>query len=324
MIVGNELILNIINNSVKNNNFSHSYIISGDYGIGKKTIADYYAKAILCEDKNDTSPCGRCLSCTSISNKNNSDIIYVTPTKKSIGVQDIRTQVIENLKLKPYKYEYKIFIIDKCETMTLEAQNSLLKSIEEPPSYAIFFLLTTNINNFLSTILSRCITLKLKPVKSAEVYDYLLKNSDISSEDAKFVSYYSEGNIGLALELINNEDFKTNRDNIINYVTSVQEKNLVDTIKLVKSFDIFKVDIQKYLNILVLFYRDIILFKETNNVNLITNQDKLSLIKYESSLFDLKNLYKKLDAVLNAKKQLNSNSNYNLTIEVMLLKIKEK
>ncbi len=323
MIVGNELILNIINKSVKNKNFSHSYIISGDYGLGKKTIANYFAKSILCES---TPPCNSCQTCTSIDNKNNSDILYITlkNNKKSLGVNDIRNEVIQKLHLKPYKYDYKIFIIDKCDTMTIEAQNSLLKSIEEPPPYAIFFLLTENINNFLSTILSRCITLNVKGVTSSCVYNYLINNSDIDSGKAKFLSSYSEGNIGVALDLIQDNTFSENRDKIIDYIVSLEKLDLIETLKLVKSFDVFKLDIERYLNILISFYRDIIVFKETNKESFIMNQDKINLIKKQSMLYTKKNLYKKIEALLNTKKQLNRNSNYNLTIEVLLLKIKEK
>ncbi len=322
MILGNKLILNIINKSVKNKNFSHSYIISGDYGLGKKTIANYFAKSILCSH---TPPCGVCQSCSSIDNKNNSDIIYVAPTtKKSLGVNDIRNEVIQKLHLKPYEHDYKIFIIDKCETMTIQAQNSLLKSIEEPPSYAIFLLLTENINNFLSTIVSRCITLKVKPVPTSDVFHHLINSTDVTEDTAKFLSFYSEGNIGVALDLINDDNFKTSRDKIIDYALSVADLNLVHTLKLVKSFDIFKDDIFKYLNILVSFYRDAIVFKETANEQFISNKDKMSLVISQSNLHTIKNLYKKLDAVITAKTQLNKNANFNLTIEVMLLKIKEK
>ncbi len=321
MVIGNELILNIINKSVKNKSFSHSYIISGDYGLGKKTIANYFAKSILC---NDNPPCGVCKSCVSIDNKNNSDIVYVSPTKKTLGVNDIRTEVIQKLNLKPYEHDYKIFIIDKCETMSVQAQNSLLKSIEEPPSYAVFFLLTENINNFLSTIISRCITLKVKTVSTNDVYNYLIKETDTPHNMAQFLSFYSEGNIGVAKDLVVDDNFKTNRDNIINYALSVADLNLVETLKIVKNFAVFKEDISKYLNILISFYRDVIVFQQTNEEKLVSNQDKISLITTQAKLHNIKNLYKKIDAVITAKTQLSKNANFNLTIEVMLLKIKEK
>ncbi len=325
MVVGNQLILNTIHKSVQNKNFSHSYIISGDYGLGKKTIANYFAKSIMCVHN---PPCNSCPTCLSIDNKNNGDIVYVAPlnNKKSLGVNDIRINVIQKLNLKPYKYDYKIFIIDKCDTMTIEAQNSLLKSIEEPPHYAIFFLLTENINNFLSTILSRCITLKAKPLSKEDVYNYLINNcnEDIEHSKAKFISSYSEGNIGVALDMIKDNSFRENRDKIIDYIISVQSLDLVQTLKLVNNFDIFKQDISRYLNILLSFYRDIIVFKETNKNNFIINQDKINLINEQSRLYTKKNLYKKLDTVLNTKNQLDRNANYNLTIEVLLLKIKEK
>ncbi len=321
MIVGNKLVLNIINKSIKNKTFAHSYVISGDYGLGKKTIADYFAKSVLCESN---PPCNSCRTCLSINNKNNSDIVYINPSKKSLGVDDIRDGVIQKLHLKPYEHKYKIFIINKCETMSIQAQNSLLKSIEEPPSYAIFLLLTENINNFLSTILSRCITLKMKPVSTNDVYNYLINNNDIEDNSAKFLSYYSEGNIGVAKDLLIDDTFKENRNKVIDYVLSINNLNLVEILKLVKNFDQFKDNIQKILNILVSFYRDVIVFKQTNEKRFISNQDKVIEINNQCKLYNISNLYKKLNAVINAKTQLSKNANFNLTIEVMLLKIKEK
>ena len=140
---------------------SHAYIFNGGLGAGKKTIAALFAKALQCEE-GKAQPCGKCHSCIQADSKNQPDIIWVEHEKVgSIGVDDIREQLIGDIQIKPYHSRYKIYIIDEAEKLTVQAQNTLLKTIEEPPEYGIIILLTTNADIFLQTVLSRCVRIDL-------------------------------------------------------------------------------------------------------------------------------------------------------------------
>src|SRR5699024_725727 len=122
-----------------------------------------------------TEPCGHCRSCSAFDSGNHPDIVYVRPTKKTLGVDDVREQILENVSLKQYRYRYKIYIVEQADTMTVQAQNALLKTLEEPPAYAVFLLLAENQTAFLPTILSRTVTLHIRPLPDTMVADYLEK-----------------------------------------------------------------------------------------------------------------------------------------------------
>ncbi len=138
-VVGHKDILKYISSAVENNRVSHAYILNGERGSGKKMLANLFAMTLLCET-GDNEPCGKCHSCKQAESGNHPDIIRVTHEKpNSISVDDIRTQVNNTVDIKPYQGPYKVYIIPQADMMTPQAQNAILKTIEEPPAYAVFF-----------------------------------------------------------------------------------------------------------------------------------------------------------------------------------------
>ena len=138
-------------------------------------LASAFAQTLQCE-KGGVEPCGTCHSCVQAQSLNQPDIIRVTHEKpNSIGVDDIRDQLCSDILIRPYSSPWKIYIVDEAEKMTVQAQNALLKTIEEPPAYGMVLLLTENSQSFLPTILSRCVTLKLRPVKDEQIRKYLME-----------------------------------------------------------------------------------------------------------------------------------------------------
>lgn len=183
-ILGHEPIKEHFFNAVLTGNISHAYILSGEAGMGKKSLANAFALALLCE-KGQADPCRQCHACKQVMSGNHPDLIYVTHEKPaSIGVDDVRRQINDTIQVKPYSSAHKIYIVDEAEKMTVQAQNALLKTIEEPPAYAVILLLTTNAEAFLPTILSRCVQLKLKPLKDGEVKDYLVSRMGVELSQA--------------------------------------------------------------------------------------------------------------------------------------------
>lgn len=140
---------------------SHAYIINGEKGSGKKLLAGIFAQTLQCQEKG-TEPCMHCQSCLQAQSMNQPDIIRVTHEKpNTISVEDIRGQLNGDIQIKPYSSPYKIYIVDEAEKLSPQAQNALLKTIEEPPAYAVILLLTANTGMLLPTILSRCVVLDL-------------------------------------------------------------------------------------------------------------------------------------------------------------------
>ena len=164
-VVGHKDIINYIRSAVTENKVSHAYILNGERGSGKKMLASLFATTLLCE-KQGPDPCNECHSCRQAESGNHPDIIRVTHEKpNTISVEDIRRQVNEDIQIRPYQGPYKIYIIAEADLMTVQAQNALLKTIEEPPAYAVIFLLTENAEALLPTITSRCVMLKLRNIR---------------------------------------------------------------------------------------------------------------------------------------------------------------
>lgn len=322
-IVGNKNIIKNLQISILNNKVTHAYILDGQAGIGKKLIANTFAKTLQCE-KSEEKPCQVCHSCKSYENNNHPDVFFVkSQNAKSIGVDDIREKVNTKVEIRPYKHKYSVFIIEDADTMTVQAQNALLKTIEEPPSYAVFILLSTNYNSFLETILSRCVLLKVKPLLLEEVTKYLIENENLSKEKADFFSVFAEGNIGRAKMICNDTGFIEMRNEIISILVSLSKKNLVDIFLIVKEITKYKDNIQDVLDILYLWYRDVLVLKETLDLKFVIQKENIGDIQKEVLEYSSESLYNKLSAIWNAKISIKQNSNFQLTLEVMFLNIKE-
>ncbi|MCF0229445.1 MAG: hypothetical protein HUJ76_07110 [Parasporobacterium sp.] len=174
VIKGNEQNIDLIARSFRKRMLSHAYIISGEEGTGAEDFADYIAAAIQCNEQRPGedgktggifAPCGHCPSCVKAFSRNHPDIIHVEHAKSSVlSIDEIRTQVVEDISIKPYYGPYKIYIVNDAQLMNESGQNALLKTIEEPEAYGIILLLTDNADGFLQTIRSRCITLYMDPL----------------------------------------------------------------------------------------------------------------------------------------------------------------
>ncbi len=322
-IYGNEKIITNLQTAIKSKRISHAYIFSGQVGIGKKLISKSFAKTLQCE-QGGVSPCNKCISCLTFESGNHPDIFYVFPSRtKALGVDDIREQIYRRMDVKPFKYHYKIFIVENADKMTTQAQNALLKTIEEPAYYGIFLLLAENIKSFLPTVLSRCVCLNIKPLDILTVERHLINELNVSKETASSYSMYSQGNIGRAVKLLNDDEFVNMRTHVLNIAENIIDYDIIRVFSIVKELENFKERIQEALDVLYLWYRDLAVFKETGSNNFLAQKDKTISIKKQASNNSLKALFEKLDAIWEAKTQLKYNGNFQLVMEVMLLKLKE-
>ena len=178
-IVGQEQLKEHLQNAIRLNKVSHAYIINGERSSGKEFIAKTFAMALQCEnlqtDGQDMEPCQECHSCKQALSGNHPDIIFITHEKpNTISVDDIRSQINGDVAIKPYSGPKKIYIMNEGEKMTVQAQNALLKTLEEPPEYAVILILTSNVSALLPTIQSRCVLLNMKPVKDEQLKQFLM------------------------------------------------------------------------------------------------------------------------------------------------------
>lgn len=208
-IIGQEQIKKHLQESIMQGSLSHAYIINGEAGSGRRLLASALTKTLLCENRTpDGDACGKCKSCLQADSNNHPDIRFITHEKASIGIDDIREQLINDISIKPYSSSHKVYIIPDANKMTEQAQNALLKTMEEPPEYAIILLLTENTQNLLPTITSRCITLNTQPLQKEVITQYLIKNLQMEPEQAKIAAGFCQGNVGKAIHFASSEDFR--------------------------------------------------------------------------------------------------------------------
>lgn len=206
-VLGHEEVIKHLQNAAAMDKVSHSYIFAGEKGSGKKLLAKLFAMTLQCE-KHGKEPCLQCSSCKKAMNRNHPDIIYVSHEKpNSIGIEDIREQLIADVDIKPYTGPYKVYIVDEAEKLTVQAQNALLKTIEEPPVYAVIMLLVNNGATLLPTIASRCVTLNFKPVRDEVIKKYLMEELHVPDYQAEVSVAFAQGNVGRAKQIATAEDF---------------------------------------------------------------------------------------------------------------------
>ena len=322
-IIGHEKIKEHLQKAIGYQRVSHAYILSGEEGMGRKTIAKAFAMTLLCE-KHGTEPCMECHSCKQFLSGNHPDVIWVTHEKPaSIGVDDVRIQINDTVSIRPYSSPYKIYLVDEAEKMTVQAQNAILKTIEEPPEYAIILLLTTNEQSFLDTIRSRCVLLQLKPVPDEQVKAYLMEHLQIPDYEADICSAFEQGNIGKAIRLASSEDFNSIKGSAMRLVRNVGKMEISEIIEYVKEVQEYKVSIEDYLDILALWYRDMVYFKATRDIDGIIFKDEIRTIRETVRVCSYEGVEEVMKAIETAKARLAANVNFDLTMELLFLVIKE-
>ena len=322
-IVGHEEIIQHLQNAIRLGKVSHAYILSGETGSGKKMLANTFAMTLQCEQKG-TDPCLECRSCKKAVSRNHPDIIYITHEKpNSIGIEDIRTQLIEDVQIKPYCSSYKIYIVDEAEKLTLQAQNALLKTIEEPPAYAIILLLTSNMDAFLPTITSRCVKLNLRPVQESKVKDYLMEKMHLPDYQAHMDAAFSQGNIGRARKMAESDDFNLMTDQALRILKKSREMELHEMVERIKELSAEKQNIEEYLDLFVMWFKDVLFFKATREVDGLMFKDQLNYIKERASKSSYEGIEKIIEAIGVARERLRANVNFDLAMELLFLTIRE-
>ena len=322
-VVGHKDILKYISSAVENNRVSHAYILNGERGSGKKMLANLFAMTLLCET-GDNEPCGKCHSCKQAESGNHPDIIRVTHEKpNSISVDDIRTQVNNTVDIKPYQGPYKVYIIPQADMMTPQAQNAILKTIEEPPSYAVFMLLTENAETLLPTINSRCVMLKLRNIKDTLIKKYLMENLEIPDYKADMCTAFAQGNMGRAIMLANSDHFNEIREEAVQLLKHISEMELNEIVAAVKNISVYKLEITDYLDIIMIWYRDVLLYKATKEIDKVVFKDQLQSIKEQARKSSYEGIELILESLEKAKARLKANVNFDLVMELLFLTIKE-
>ena len=318
-IVGQEQLRENLQNALKYNKISHAYLIQGEKLSGKRMIADIFARALQCEADGD-KPCGQCRSCKQAINGNHPDIIYIEHDKPNvISVDNIRTQLNGDIAIKPYSGPHKIYIMDEAEKMNVQAQNALLKTLEEPPEYAVILLLSTSVESMLPTILSRCVVMDTKPVPDDKIKKYLMEKQEIPDYRASVCASFARGNVGRAIQLASNEEFDKLKSEVLNTLKSIFDMEINQMSAAAKRITEEKYDVNDYLDLCFIWYRDVLLYKSCGDKKHIIFREELKDIARMANKYsyaDIENIIHEIDR---ARSRLRANVNFELTMELLLL-----
>lgn len=322
-IPGQEHIKTHFQKAIENHKVSHAYILSGEAGSGRRALANAFALSLLCE-KGTTQPCLSCHSCKQVLSGNHPDFICTTHEKPtSIGVDDIRHQINDTIMIRPYSGNYKIYIVDDAQKMTIQAQNALLKTIEEPPAYAVIILLTTNPDAFLPTILSRCVQLKLKPLKDSTIRDYLIDKLSVPENKADIYAAFARGNLGKAVKIAQSEEFQNLYEELIQMLKRIHDMDISMLLNYIKKMKENNLDLFEYLDFMQIWYRDALMFKVTKDANLLIFKDEYTAMNEMSQKIGYDGFETILQAIEKARVRLQANVNMELAMELMFLVMKE-
>lgn len=291
-LIGNEQIKQILQNTVQLNKISHSYMFIGQAGIGKTLFAKEFAKMILCQD-NNSKPCNKCKSCIELENNNNPDFTIIEPEDNKIKIEQIRNLQSKVLE-KPIISNRKVYIIKEADTMTQEAANCLLKTLEEPPEYITIILIGANESMFLNTIRSRCTKILFSKIDDNILKKFLEENYGFKNITTNMLKVF-DGSIAKAISI--NEKLEIYEE-VEKVFLNIEQLSLLDVLNKIECLYKNKEDIYEILD-----YINVILFNKSVKNPL--------YLKY-------------IEAVEQTKKSLKANSNYDMCIDNLLYTIWEE
>ena len=318
-IIGHERQIENLRNAINNNSISHSYLFEGEEGLGKKKVALAFSKSLLCQEQGDQA-CNTCSSCIKFDSENHPDFKLISANKKGTIVIEEVEKIIKGVSTAPFEGKRKVFIIDDSHRMNMEAMNTLLKTLEEPPSFMNIILISSYSNKLLSTILSRCQRIRFYPIENSQIIKLLEENKSLDPAQASFIADFSKGSIGKSIELSESEDFFDKRDGVIQIIDNILKGDDTRALSSVKFFNDNKDDIEAILDIILYWFRDLLIFKELGNTALIINKDKIEILSKQSSI-DFNKINGIIEKIEQTRVNINSNVNFALSIETMLLKI---
>jgi len=318
-IIGHENIKEFIHNVLASRKIPHAFIFEGEKGCGKMLTAKTFAKILQCTE-DEYGVCGKCKSCLQMESNNQPDVIVVNKSKKNYTIDDIRKGLTSDVQIKPYAGPYKIYIIPEAHLLREDSQNAILKTIEEPPEYAIIMLLTENAESLLATIRSRCVTLKFNMVDMIKIKKYLMEHYNIPEYQAQTSAVFADGNIGKAIRYAENEDFIDIRNEVVGMLKSINNMSEYELMTYSKRIAENKDNILEYIDLMQLWMRDILVYKSTNNDNMIIFREETEYIRELSRLYRYDQIDRIFSGIQELKTSIKLNVNIELILELMLAK----
>jgi len=306
---GREDVAKLFENCISKDKLAQAYIINAPKGMGKKTVLNYILSLMLCSTHDS---CGECLSCKSLQAGAHPDVAELKrePDKATLGVGRVR-DIKNEVYTRPVMSDYKAVVVYEAHLATAEAQNAMLKMIEEPPQKVVFFLLCDTLAPILPTILSRTVTVNLNPLPNT-----VLK--EISGADDFQVSL-CEGNPGRLIQLMEDADYTSLRDEIIDAFSSLATGGAYAPYDIASRFDKIKEGKDEILDVMLLFARDVY-YKKKGMESSVINKDKMNYINSFADKLDETSAWRIMNNIIDTQREKGKNGNFNMALTILLLK----
>lgn len=341
-VVGQEHIVRTLKNQIKNNNIGHAYLFSGTRGTGKTSTAKIFARAVNCLNSINEEPCNECEICLDTLNDNIMDVVEIDAASNN-SVDDIR-ELRESVKYTPSKARYKVYIIDEVHMLSQGAFNALLKTLEEPPSYVIFILATTEPHKIPATILSRCQRFDFKRVSSKDIasrMSYICEREEIEVEEKalSLIARNSQGALRDALSILDqcmsfgNDKIEyndviellgtVNIDELFELSQAIISENTKKSLQILNEFVIWGKDIRNLINDLIDHFRNIMVCKVSKDLDEIISlpEENVEQLREQSKTIDINELIRILNILSETQDSMKSSSNTRILAEVTMMKI---
>ena len=341
-VIGQEHIVRTLKNQIENNNVGHAYLFCGTRGTGKTSTAKIFSRAVNCTNLHNDEPCNECENCREILEDKNMDVVEIDAASNN-SVDDIR-ELRENVKYSPAKAKYKVYIIDEVHMLSQGAFNALLKTLEEPPSYVIFILATTEPHKIPATILSRCQRFDFKRVTVKDISSrmrYICEKEGIEADEKalNLIARNSQGALRDALSILDQcisfEGNKISYNDVIELLGSVNIEQLFDlaesvikedtrkSLQILNDFIIWGKDVRNLVNDLIDHFRNLMVCKISNDLDEIISlpEETIDLLKQQAETIDTNNLIRILNILSEAQDGMKISSNPRVLMEVTMMKI---
>jgi DNA polymerase-3 subunit delta' len=324
-ITGHETAVELLDNSLRNDRLSHAYLFVGPAQVGKMTLAVNLAQALNCEK--DDKPCGACASCQRIMGLKHADVQVIDLAGKTeVSIDQIR-ELERYASLKPFEGKSRVFIIDNADFMSSEAANCLLKTLEEPPPFVYMILLSTSEKAILSTILSRCQKLELRPIAISAIEHALTERYGTKPEDAHVLARLSSGCMGWAVQTSVNADAILHRKELIETLVNIAKADRLEkfsySASMASKFSKNRAEVQKLLSLWISLWRDLLLIKG-NCREIITNIDHQETLFREEAYYDIIDIRNFIISLIQAGTLLKNNANPRLVLDVLILSMPKR
>ena len=313
--IGREDIARLFQNCISGDKLAQAYIIHGDEGIGKKTVVNYILSLMLC---NDHTACGKCPSCQSHEKGAHPDVVELrrAPDRASLGVDRVR-EIKADVYTRAVMADYKAVVVYEAHLATVEAQNAMLKMIEEPPERVVFFILCDTLSPILQTILSRSVTIELNPLSNGDL------RRIFGSDAEDYELSVCGGNPGRYIKLHDDKDFMSLRDKVVDLFSGISGEDAYAPYAIAGEFDKIKENKNDIFDIMLVFARDAYYRKMGLSDNII-NKDKLNYIDSFCGNLPAKTCWKIADNIMSAIAEKGKNGNFYMTMTILLLKCRSE